>query len=150
MAYEKTLRLDEQICFALYAATNAVTRAYRPLLAEIQLTYPQYLVMMVLWQDRRSTSRSIAERLQLSANAVSPLLDRLEDAGFIRRLRDRRDRRVVHIALTEQGSALEAAASKAQHAVLCRTGLDPDAHHRLRDDLAALAVHMTAEPEVID
>ncbi|MBO0663195.1 MarR family winged helix-turn-helix transcriptional regulator [Jiella flava] len=133
------LRLDDQLCFALYAATNAVTRAYRPLLQDLDLTYPQYLVMLVLWQDGRSTSRDISDRLQLTANAISPLLDRLEQASLIERERDRTDRRVVHIDLTERGIALERSAAEAQKAVVCRTGLDVDELDRLRDELMALA-----------
>ncbi|MBO0905764.1 MarR family winged helix-turn-helix transcriptional regulator [Jiella sonneratiae] len=139
------LRLDEQLCFALYAATNAVTRAYRPLLAELDLTYPQYLVMLVLWQDGRSTSRDIASRLQLSANAISPLLDRLEETGLIARIRDSADRRVVHIEPTERGIALERAAYDAQQVVECRTGLEAGELGRLRDELAAMAARMAAQ-----
>ncbi len=139
---EKRLSLDKQLCFALYAATNAVTRAYRPLLAQLDLTYPQYLVMLVLWQDGHSTSREIAQRLQLSANAISPLLDRLEDSGFIARQRDRTDRRVIHITLTPRGEALESAVFDAQQAVECQTGLAPDDLDALRDELSALAERM--------
>ncbi|ORE98589.1 MarR family transcriptional regulator [Aurantimonas sp. 22II-16-19i] len=142
MADHKTLRLDDQLCFALYAATNAVTRAYRPLLADLDLTYPQYLVMLVLWQDGRSTSRAIADRLHLSANAISPLLERLERGGLILRQRDQADRRVVHIDLTEHGRALQSLAYDAQQAVECRTGLALDELERLRDELVALAMRM--------
>lgn len=142
MADDKTLRLDDQLCFALYAATNAVTRAYRPLLADLDLTYPQYLVMLVLWQDGSSTSRAIADRLHLSANAISPLLERLEQGELIARRRDKADRRVVHIDLTERGHALQSLAFDAQQAVECRTGLAIDELERLRDQLVALATRM--------
>ena len=139
------LRIGDQLCFALYAATNAVTRAYRPLLAEIDLTYPQYLVMMALWQDGPCASRAIAERLQLPANAVSPLIDRLETAGLVERRRTGGDRRVVPVHLTEKGAALEAAAASAQGAVVCRTGLDPQALAALRRELHALTARLSPE-----
>ena len=145
MIDEKTLRLDEQLCFALYAATNAVTRAYRPLLAQLELTYPQYLVMLVLWQEENSTSRAIAQRLQLSANAISPLLDRLEESGLIVRERDRTDRRVVHITLTPRGGALESDVYDVQQVVECQTGLASDDLNQLRDELAALAERMATK-----
>ena len=142
---EKKLSLDKQLCFALYAATNAVTRAYRPLLAQLDLTYPQYLVMLVLWQDGHSTSREIAQRLQLSANAISPLLDRLEESGLVTRQRDRTDRRVVHIALTPRGEASESAVYDAQQVVECQTGLAPDDLDHLRHELTALAERMATK-----
>ncbi|MCE7030747.1 MarR family winged helix-turn-helix transcriptional regulator [Jiella avicenniae] len=145
MIDEKTLRLDDQLCFALYAATNAVTRAYRPLLAQLELTYPQYLVMLVLWQEGNSTSRAIAKRLQLSANAISPLLDRLEESGLITRQRDRTDRRVVHITLTPRGSALESDVYDVQQVVECQTGLAPDDLNQLRAELAMLAERMATK-----
>lgn len=88
------LRLDDQLCFALYAATNAITRSYRPLLGEIGLTYPQYLVMLTLWQDGSAPVGRIAHRLELDSHAVSPLVDRLEAAGLVVR-RPGADRRQV-------------------------------------------------------
>lgn len=139
MAAPGKLRLDDQLCFALYAATNAVTRAYRPLLARIGLTYPQYIAMLVLWQDGACPTGHIANRLQLPAHAVSPLIERLEAAGLVRRERDRRDRRVIRVALTREGAALEAAAFLAQQAVVCATELDPDSLCALRDELIELA-----------
>ena len=145
MIDEKKLRLDEQLCFALYAATNAVTRAYRPLLAQLELTYPQYLVMLVLWQEGNSSSREIAQRLQLSANAISPLLDRLEEHGLIARQRDRTDRRVIHITLTPEGATLESAVYDVQQVVECQTGLAPDDLGQLRGELAALAERMATK-----
>ena len=136
------LRLDDQLCFALYAATNAVTRAYRSGLGSIGLTYPQYLVMLVLWQDGERSSSEIARRLCLGANAVSPLLDRLERSGFILRLRDGRDRRVVRVRLTDAGAALESAVAEVQRSVVCETGLPPEALAALREELKELASRM--------
>lgn len=134
----RRLRLDDQLCFALYAATNAVTRAYRPLLGALDLTYPQYLVMLVLWQDGATPIRGIAARLQLGPSAISPLVDQLEAAGLVTRLRGGSDRRIVVVELTEAGRHLEEAAAIAQEAVVCRTGLSEAALAALRQDLVAL------------
>lgn len=132
------LRLDDQICFALYAATHAVTRAYKPLLGELGLTYPQYLVMLALWQDGAMAGSDLAARLQLGPSAVTPLVDRLEAAGLVSRTRAR-DRRVVVVSLTEAGRRLEHRVAKAQEAVVCRTGLAEEALADLRRDLQGLA-----------
>ncbi|MHA6344733.1 MarR family winged helix-turn-helix transcriptional regulator [Roseivivax sp. CAU 1761] len=138
----RRLRLDDQLCFALYAATNAVTRAYRPRLEALGLTYPQYLVMLVLWQDGPRRMREIGARLALPANAITPLVDRLEAAGWVARRAVAGDRRAVEIALTPAGAALEAEASRAQMQVECETGLDPAALALLRAELRSLAARM--------
>jgi DNA-binding MarR family transcriptional regulator len=106
------LRLDDQLCFALYAATHAITRRYRPLLERIGLTYPQYLVMLTLWQDGPATVGRIADRLQLDSHAVTPLVARLEGAGLVRRRRGS-DRRRVVVEATERGRDLHAPAARA-------------------------------------
>lgn len=141
---QRRLRLDDQLCFALYAATNAVTRTYRPLLGALGLTYPQYLVMLVLWQDGATSVRGIAARLQLGASAITPMIDQLETAGLVTRARSGRDRRVVLVALTEVGRRLEEAAAAAQEAVVCRTGLSEQALAALRQDLVALVDRIAA------
>ena len=141
------LRLDDQLCFALYAATNTVTRAYRSLLEPLGLTYTQYLVMMSLWQHGSQKMSAIAERLRLDSHAITPLIDRLEEAELVCRRRDDSDRRVIQIELTTTGSALEAAASVVQRSVVCRTELEPHALAELREALKALVQRM--EPESV-
>jgi DNA-binding MarR family transcriptional regulator len=141
------LRLDDQLCFALYAATNAIVRSYRPMLAEIGLTYPQYLLMLVLWQDGAKTVRQLADRLKLSPSAVTPLVDRLETSGLVRRRRDEADRRVVHVELTDRGARTEAEAAAVQHRVACNTGLDPDQLARMRDELHTLSERVASDLE---
>lgn len=145
MSQSKKLRLDDQLCFALYAATNAVTRAYRPLLRDIGLTYPQYLAMMVLWQDGERPIREIAERLSLPPNALSPLIDRLEAQGLVTRRRDADDRRRIFVAPTATGSALEGAAFDAQKTVSCQTGLSHEQYMEMRAELANLAERIERE-----
>lgn len=130
-------RLDDQLCFALYAATNAITRVYRPLLKDIGLTYPQYLVLLILWEQPRQVGE-IAEQLRLASHAVSPLIDRLEQADLVRRTRLDADGRVVLVELTDAGRRLETQAAQVQERVRCATMLDPDEVDRLRSDLHAL------------
>ncbi|MGA8980657.1 MAG: MarR family transcriptional regulator [Pedococcus sp.] len=139
------LRLDDQLCFALYAATNQVTRAYRPLLESIGLTYPQYLVMLVLWEADSRPIGDIADRLQLSPHALSPLLRRLEAAGFVARRVDAVDGRVVNVELTDLGRELESAASRAQYDVVDQTGLCDEDLGDLRAALHALVLGMSKE-----
>lgn len=105
------LLLDNQLCFALYSTSLAMTKIYKPLLADLGLTYPQYLVMLVLWQQDRVTVSSIGERLFLDSGTLTPLLKRLEAAGLIARLRDVTDERRVHITLTAAGRELKTQAA---------------------------------------
>ena len=103
--------LDELLCFAVYSAGHAFTRVYKPLLTALGLTYPQYLVMLLLWRADRRTVGQIGEALLLDSSTLTPLLKRLEAAGMIRRVRDTRDERQVHVLLTPQGRALQQQAS---------------------------------------
>lgn len=137
------LRLDDQLCLALYAATNAVTRAYRPLLESIGLTYPQYLVMLVLWETDRQPVSEIASRLELAPHAVSPILRRLEATGLVTRDKAGPDRRVATICLTPAGTDLKTAASRAQFDVVDQTRLCGDELSGIRDELRDLVSRMT-------
>lgn len=132
------LRLDDQLCFALYAATNAVIRAYRPLLAELDLTYTQYVVMMALWERDGLTVGELAHRLGITSASTTPVLDRLEGDGLLERRRGTPDRRTVGLHLTDAGRALEQPTARAQHRVRCQTLLDDDALGDLRSRLQHL------------
>jgi DNA-binding MarR family transcriptional regulator len=132
---EPCLRLDDQLCFALYAASSAIVRAYRPLLADLGLTYPQYIVLMALWEREDVSVGDLGLRLGLPSSGVTPVLDRLEAAGLLVRRRGTDDRRVVVVALTDAGRALEAQAARAQHRVRCQTLLSADALAGLREEL---------------
>ncbi|MEO0672329.1 MAG: MarR family transcriptional regulator [Pseudomonadota bacterium] len=137
------LQLDDQFCFGLYAATNAVVRAYRVRLQTVGLTYPQYLVLLVLWQDGQQSAGEIASRLHLAPNAITPLLTRLERAGHIARKDDRDgDRRKVSIALTRQGRALERRVAAIQNAVACDTGFTYEEMATIRDRLHDMVTRM--------
>ncbi|GGN61004.1 MarR family transcriptional regulator [Novosphingobium indicum] len=104
------LDLDRQVCFPLYAASNLLGRLYRPILADLGLTYPQYLVMLVLWKEAQQTVGSLGRKLYLDSGTLTPLLKRMEQAGLISRVRDTGDERRVLIELTAEGRALRQAA----------------------------------------
>ncbi|MCX4575537.1 MarR family transcriptional regulator [Streptomyces sp. NBC_01571] len=131
--------LDDQLCFALYAAQRAVTAAYRPLLEEFGLTYPQYLVLLLLWERGETTVKELAGALRLDYGTVSPLLKRLESAGLVRRERSAHDERSVLVTVSVRGEALRERAAGVPRALLASTGLDGDAAERLREELWGLA-----------
>jgi DNA-binding MarR family transcriptional regulator len=112
MAAPDTPPLVDQLCFDLYAASRAVTAAYRPVLRELGLTYPQYLVLIVLWEHGTRTVRDLADALQLDHGTLTPLLRRMEHAGLVTRQRDLVDERFVVVALTDEGSALRVHATR--------------------------------------
>jgi MarR family transcriptional regulator, organic hydroperoxide resistance regulator len=134
-----TLLLDDQLCFALYAASRAVTQRYRPLLDEVGLTYPQYLVMLVLWDQGTTTVKGLADALQLDYGTLSPLLKRLAAAGFIERHRRADDERSVEISVTEAGSELKARVGAIPQLVVDAYHLDADGFAALRSTLRELA-----------
>jgi len=138
------LRLDNQLCFALYAASGLVTRAYRPLLEPLGLTYPQYLVMMALWETAPRTVKALGQALDLDSGTLTPLLKRLEAAGFVSRRRDAQDERKVQIDLTEAGRALQAQAAEIPAALACQLHLPLNEIVDLRATLQDLARRMKA------
>lgn len=109
---DQALRLDNQLCFALYSTSLAMTKVYKPLLDELGLTYPQYLVMLVLWERDGLMVSELGERLFLDSGTLTPLLKRLEGAGLVARIRDVADERRVHVTLTQPGRKLKAKAEK--------------------------------------
>lgn len=109
---DQALRLDNQLCFALYSASLAMTKLYKPLLDELGLTYPQYLAMLALWEEDGLSVSQLGERLRLDSGTLTPLLKRLEAAGLVTRLRAVEDERRVHLMLTPTGRKLRARAEK--------------------------------------
>ncbi len=101
------LRLKNQLCFPLYAVSNIITRKYKPLLDKLDLTYTQYIVMMVLWEEKRVNEKLLCEALCLKSNTVTPLLKKLEDKGYIKKEKDKSDERNLVITLTESGEKLQ-------------------------------------------
>ncbi|MEU5040401.1 MarR family winged helix-turn-helix transcriptional regulator [Streptomyces griseorubiginosus] len=131
--------LDDQLCFALYTAQRAVTAAYRPLLDELGLTYPQYLVLLVLWERGETTVKELTGALRLDYGTVSPLLKRLEGAGLVRRERAVDDERSVRVACTGRAEELRERAAAVPGALLAATELDGAEAARLRGELWRLA-----------
>ncbi|MDR0184245.1 MarR family winged helix-turn-helix transcriptional regulator [Lysobacter arvi] len=117
--------LDEQLCFSLYGASIAINRAYKPLLDELGLTYPQYLVLSSLWEDDGLTVSGIGARLALEASTITPLVKRLEQAGLVERRRSERDERQVHVQLTQAGRNLHSRTRCLAELLADRSGMAP-------------------------
>ena len=144
---EAQLLLDNQLCFKLYAASRAVTRAYKPMLDELGLTYPQYLVMLVLWEwhaapPAQATVKALGERLLLDSGTLTPLLKRLEQLGMVERRRAQHDEREVHLGLTAAGVALRDKVLPLREELLCRSGLDLSVTDGLREQLDSLLLQL--------
>jgi DNA-binding MarR family transcriptional regulator len=138
------LRLDQQLCFALYATSLTMTRLYKPLLDPLGLTYPQYLLMLVLWQSDGVTVSQAGERLGLDSGTLTPLLKRLEAAGLLRRERDAADERRVLLWLTDAGQRLRRRAASVPPAIARATGCSLQDIDSLRQDLSALCEKLLA------
>ena len=134
----KTLLPEDLLCFDAYALNQAFGRLYKPLLAPMGLTYPQYLVMLVLWSDDGSTVGSIGKRLSLDSGTLTPLLKRLEKRGLLKRNRDSEDERRVRITLTDAGWRMQAMAADIPACVEAATGLSSEEITRLRGQLGRL------------
>ncbi|WP_305039780.1 MarR family winged helix-turn-helix transcriptional regulator [Frankia sp. CiP3] len=145
---DSSLRLDDQLCFALYAASRAMTGVYRPVLDQLGLTYPQYLVMLVLWEHEASPVKELCAALQLDYGTLSPLLKRLESTGLLRRERRVDDERSVQITLTEEGAALRERARSVPSVIERAMGLSSDEFVALRSALHRLTAVLTATAEL--
>jgi MarR family transcriptional regulator, organic hydroperoxide resistance regulator len=132
------LRLDQQICFSLSAASRAFNGVYRVLLKDLGITYPQYLVLLVLWEHRQLPVKKLGEHLRLDSGTLSPLLKRLEAAGLVRRERSARDERSVEVRLTEEGTAMRERAEQVPRRIVAATGFDADEIRELRTRLDRL------------
>jgi DNA-binding MarR family transcriptional regulator len=138
------LDLGKQLCFALYSTAHAFNRLYKPLLEPLGLTYPQYLVMMVLWEQDGTPVKSLGDRLMLDSGTLTPLLKRLEGMGLVARKRDAADERQVLITLTQKGHALREKAQAVPAAVGCATGLEAAEAVALKSELATLRTRLLA------
>ncbi|WP_283150050.1 MarR family winged helix-turn-helix transcriptional regulator [Silvimonas soli] len=143
MTTPNLLTLDQQLCFPLYAASNLMTRLYRPLLEELELTYPQYLVMMALWETAPRSVGELGKQLYLDTGTLTPLLKRLQTHGLVTRQRDAADERRVIVDLTEAGRALRTKAEAVPPALLCALPMSleelADIRGRLQGFLALLS-----------
>src|SRR5215470_9247070 len=143
-AADQPLRLDNQICFAIYSAAHAFNRVYKPLLDRLGLTYPQYLVMLVLWERDGVPLKDIGERLFLDSGTLTPLLKRLEQAGLVRRTRSTEDERQVLIALTTQGQALKEKARAVPQSILDASSCSVAELSAAKDEIVALRDRLNA------
>ncbi len=138
------LLLDNQLCFLVYRLHRGITDVYRPILGELGLTYPQYLVMLVLWEEQSATVSRLGERLHLDSGTLSPLLKRLEAAGLVSRTRSVADERSVEVSLTGAGKALRRKAKEVPQQVgTCIAG-DPEDYWATREHLQALVARVDA------
>lgn len=143
---DAALRLDHQLCFALYSASLAMTRLYQPLLGALGLTYPQYLVLLALWEQDDVTVSALGDRLGLDSGTLTPLLKRLEAAGRLQRVRDAADERRVRLRLTADGRALKARAGHIPGCVLAASGCSVDAVGALTRQIQSLRERLLASP----
>ncbi|MGT2436579.1 MarR family winged helix-turn-helix transcriptional regulator [Bradyrhizobium betae] len=143
-AADAPLRLDNQICFAVYSAAHAFNRVYKPLLDRLGLTYPQYLVMLVLWERDDVPVKDIGERLFLDPGTLTPLLKRLEAAHLVRRTRSSEDERQVLIALTAQGHALKEKARAVPQSILAASDCSVSELVAMKDEIVALRDRLNA------
>jgi len=138
------LRLDNQICFAVYSAAHAFNRVYKPLLDRLGLTYPQYLVMLVLWERDDIPVKEIGDKLLLDSGTLTPLLKRLEAAGLIKRIRSRQDERQVLISLSAQGHELRDKAKTLPQAILAASACSIGELSELKRELIELRDRLLA------
>jgi DNA-binding MarR family transcriptional regulator len=141
------LKLEKQVCFALYAASRAVTHLYRPALDALGLTYPQYLVMLVLWERGPVLVKELGQALDLDSGTLSPLLKRLEAAGLVRRQRCVEDERAVRVYPTDEGSALRDRATSVPRKLSGATGMRLAELEALRENLVRLTEEITAQQD---
>lgn len=135
---DERLQLDNQLCFALYSASLAMTKSYKPLLDALELTYPQYLVMLILWQQDGIALKDIAQKLFTESGALTPVLKRMQDMGLLLRSRSVHSERTLEIRLTDKGRALKQRALKVNQDVALSCGMELSQMQQLRDQLIHL------------
>jgi DNA-binding MarR family transcriptional regulator len=145
MNEDEFLKLDNQLCFVLYAASRVLTKLYGPFLAKLNITYPQYLVMLVLWEHGTLGVSDIGTRLYLDSGTLTPLLKRLEVSGLITRTRLSTDERKVMVALTPHGNALKEKAVGVPMELFCRSGLTIEEFHSIKQNVTTLLDRMNAD-----
>lgn len=139
---DEILKLDNQLCFAMYAASKEITRLYKPFLDELGITYTQYITLLVLWEKDNITVKELGDKLFLDSGTLTPLLKKLESMDIVKRIRDTKDERNVYVLLTDKGKEMKIIALELPNKILCGTGLSLEAavdlKQRLRDLLAYL------------
>ncbi len=141
------LRLEDQLCFALYSTSRAITKQYALLLSEMGITYPQYLVLMVLWSRDGLLVSEVAKALELEPATTTPLIQRLEKQGLVDRKRSSEDERRVHVFLTGKGRSFYQEALKIPHALGCATGVTPETAAKLIAETQAIKDYIEANSD---
>lgn len=139
---EQRLQLDNQLCFALYSASLAMTKSYKPLLDALELTYPQYLVMLILWQQDGLALKDIAEKLFTESGALTPVLKRMQEMGLLLRARSPHSERTLEIRLTDKGRELKQRALKVNETVALNCGMGLEQMQQLREQLVSLRAQL--------
>jgi DNA-binding MarR family transcriptional regulator len=137
MNYE-SLKLDNQLCFALYACSKEVTRIYKPVLDKFGITYTQYITLLVLWEQDNITVKELGQKLHLDSGTLTPLLKKLENIGVVQRVRDTQDERNVYVKLTDRGVSMKDEALEIPTKVFCHTGIPIEEAIELREKLKVL------------
>ena len=150
MTQHKNLLLKNQLCFALYAATNSIIRYYRIYLNEIGITYTQYLVLLVLWELENCSIKKIATVLKLDSPTITPIVQKLEKLNLVTRKRSKEDERIVVVSLTQSGLDLEGQVADIQSKVACKTHLKNKDFNELKESLNQLAETMTKKEKKLD
>ena len=150
MTQHKNLLLNNQLCFALYAATNSIIRYYRIYLNEIGITYTQYLVLLVLWESESCSIKDIAKTLKLDSPTITPIVQKLEKMNLVKRQRSDLDERIVMVSLTKSGIDLEVQVASIQNKVACKTHLKTKGFNELKETLNQLAQTMTEKEKKLD
>jgi len=150
MTQHKNLLLKNQLCFALYAATNSIIRYYRIYLNEIGITYTQYLVLLVLWDLENCSIKNIATALKLDSPTITPIVQKLEKLNLVTRKRSKEDERIVVVSLTQSGLDLEGQVADIQSKVACKTHLKNKDFNDLKESLNQLAETMTKKEKKLD
>ena len=130
-----SLKLDNQLCFSLYALSREIIKLYKPLLDELKLTYTQYLVMLVLWEEEKTTVKHIGNKLHLDSGTLTPLLKKLEASELIKRYRSKEDDRIVNVELTKKGEELQERAKGVPAKILCRMNIEEEKVNSLKKEL---------------
>jgi DNA-binding MarR family transcriptional regulator len=136
------LKLENQLCFPLYAASRLVTKCYQPLLEELDLTYPQYLVLLILWETDAVNLKVLSEKLHLQSNTLTPLLKRMEETGLINRIRSQEDERSITITLTLKGQELKMKAPKIHDHLTHNIGITMEEAEQLHNLLYKMIGHL--------
>ena len=134
----ESIKLDNQLCFSLYATSREIIKLYKPFLDKFNLTYTQYVAMLVLWEDEKSTVKDIGKRLHLDSGTLTPLLKKIECMGLIKRYRDVNDDRVVIVELTQQGRLLKDDVTGVPNEMMCKINITMERAMELKRDLDEL------------